>query len=67
MKTSDYNKVALTFINKLEGYKTFFKNLHWSANHLTAHRLIDDILSDLIEFQDTIAARPSGSFLPLAL
>jgi DNA-binding ferritin-like protein len=44
----------------LEGFKTKFKNLHWSAVHLTMHRVIDELLDELGDYQDTIAETSMG-------
>jgi len=55
-----YLALSLDFINDLEGYKTSFKNFHWSAPDLTYHRQIDSFLDKLIEFQDEIAEQSQG-------
>lgn len=53
---------ALKFINKLEGYKTKFKNLHWSASNDMLHQRVDQLLSDLSEFQDEVSEDLQGTF-----
>ena len=45
----------LLMVNKLEGWKTAIKNLHWSAINLSQHRLCDDIASEIADIQDTIS------------
>ena len=49
------NKNILSFINELEGFKTAIKNLHWSSNNLSQHKLCDDIAESIAEFQDQIS------------
>lgn len=48
-------KDILTIVNKLEGWKTAIKNLHWDAKNLSQHRLCDDIAGDVADIQDTIS------------
>jgi hypothetical protein len=49
------NKKVLDFVNKLEGYKTAIKQLHWDSNSLSQHELCDDIADSIAEFQDTVS------------
>ena len=49
------NSKVLTFINKLEGYKTAIKQLHWDAKNMSQHELCDDIAESIAEFQDTVS------------
>ena len=49
------NKTVLSFVNKLEGYKTAIKQLHWDAKNLSQHELCDDIADSIAEFQDTVS------------
>ena len=60
METERYYNLSLNFICKLEGYKTLLKNIHWSAPQLTYHREIDDLLDEVIEFQDIVAEESMG-------
>ena len=60
MDNSGYYGMSLAYINQLEGFKTFFKNLHWSAYHLTYHKVIDDALNAINEAQDEIAETSQG-------
>ena len=46
---------VLKFINKLEGYKTAVKNLHWSSKNLSQHKLFDDVADSLSDFQDKVS------------
>lgn len=45
----------IEFINKLEGWKTRCKNLHWSAYKKNIHVYLDEFLGILSDFQDSIA------------
>lgn len=52
----------LNMINKLEGFKTKLKELHWafrdetiSYKNLNFHKQVDELLSDVSEFQDKFA------------
>lgn len=49
------NKTVLSFVNKLEGYKTAIKQLHWDAKNMSQHELCDDIADSIAEFQDTVS------------
>ncbi len=49
------NKKVLSFVNKLEGYKTAIKQLHWNAKNMSQHELCDDIAESIAEFQDTVS------------
>lgn len=48
-------KSILSYINKLEGYKTAIKSLHWNADSLSQHQLCDDIAESISEHQDQIS------------
>ena len=43
------------FIQKLEGFKVRFKELHWNAIGTPEHLLIDRILDEISDFQDKFA------------
>lgn len=47
--------VIIAYINKLHGYKTAVKNLHWSAKNMSEHKLCDDIISLIDDNEDEIA------------
>ena len=50
----------INFINKLEGFKTKCKNLHWSAPKKNIHVYLDDFLSVMSDYQDNIAEDYQG-------
>ena len=45
----------ITFLNKLEGWKTKCKNLHWAAPNRSIHVYLDDFLVVLSNYQDGLA------------
>ena len=45
----------LDFINKLEGWKTKCKNLHWAAPKNNVHVRLDEFLEVISDYQDTVA------------
>lgn len=47
--------VFLNFINKLEGYKTKCKNLHWAAPKKNIHVYLDEFLDIISDYQDGLA------------
>ena len=49
------NKTILNYVNKLEGYKSSIKELHWDAKSLSQHKLCDDIASLIADFQDQVS------------
>ena len=49
------NKKVLSFVNKLEGWKSGIKSLHWDADSLSQHELCDKIADTIAEFQDTVS------------
>ena len=50
----------INFIKKLEGFKTKCKNLHWSAPKKNIHVYLDDFLSVMSDYQDSIAEDYQG-------
>ena len=50
----------LNYINKLEGWKTKCKGLHWSASDLNTHLTLDQFLKVISDYQDTIAEEIMG-------
>lgn len=50
----------LEILNKLEGYKTKCKNLHWAAEKMNTHKLLDEFLSVISDYQDSIAEEIMG-------
>ena len=49
------NKVILSYVNKLEGYKSAIKAFHWGSKNLSQHELCDDIASEISDFQDLVS------------
>lgn len=45
----------INYINRLEGFKTKCKNLHWAAPKKNIHVYLDDFLGIISDFQDTVA------------
>lgn len=63
----------LNYLNILEGVKTRVKNVHWAAKRLPnsdklgAHRLLDDLLSLVSDFQDLVAEQSMGHYGPIEM
>ena len=53
--TNNPESLFLNFINKLEGWKTKCKNLHWAAPKKNIHEYLDDFLGLLSDYQDGLA------------
>lgn len=51
----DKSSLIIDFINQIEGWKTKCKNLHWAAPKKNIHVYLDEFLSVLSEFQDSLA------------
>jgi hypothetical protein len=52
----DFDKEPfLSFICKLEGWKTRCKNLHWSAPKKNIHVYLDEFLEIMSDYQDALA------------
>jgi hypothetical protein len=49
------NDVFIDFLNKIEGWKTRCKNLHWAAYRKNTHEYLDDFLEILSDYQDGLA------------
>ena len=67
---TDVKSAIIEFINKLEGWKTKCKNLHWSAPRKNIHIYLDEFLSILSDYQDSLAEETMGifdKFLPTML
>lgn len=45
----------INFLNKLEGWKTKCKNLHWAAPKKNIHVYLDEFLDILSDYQDNLA------------
>ena len=50
----------INFINKLEGFKTKCKNLHWAAPKKNIHVYLDEFLGILSDYQDSVAEDYQG-------
>ena len=50
--TSDF---FINFLNRLEGWKTKCKNLHWAAPKKNIHVYLDEFLGILSDYQDSLA------------
>ena len=59
-------KVVLDFVNKLEGYKTAVKSLHWSSSNMSEHELFDKIADSVKDIQDVVSESEQGMTSPLA-
>lgn len=46
---------VIEFLNKIEGWKTRCKNLHWSAPKKNVHEYLDEFYAELMMFQDELA------------
>lgn len=57
--TSDF---FINFLNRLEGWKTKCKNLHWAAPNDSIHRRLDDLNEILSDYQDTLAEDYMGIY-----
>ena len=57
---SDNTQLFIGFINRLEGWKTKCKNLHWSAPKKNIHVYLDEFLSILSDYQDGLAEGYQG-------
>lgn len=53
---------VLEYLGILEGYKTKYKNLHWSAENDAIHVRIDEFLDILGDHQDEIAEAAQGIY-----
>lgn len=60
--TGDALSPFINYVCLLEGYKTKFKNLHWSALNDPVHLRIDEFLSKIGDYQDLIAEETQGIY-----
>lgn len=65
-KGGSEKSTMLSYVNLLEGYKTKFKNLHWSAKDDPLHKRVDEFLAELSSFQDSISEDIQGTIGPFA-
>lgn len=54
-RPQDITSIFIGFLNKLEGWKTKCKNLHWAAPKKNIHVYLDEFLSVLSDYQDGLA------------
>lgn len=52
----------LSYINKIQAYKTAIKNLHWDSKKMSEHKLWDDFDEEIDEYQDKIAEIAQGIY-----
>lgn len=48
------NDFIMSLENRLHGYHTRLKELHFSAPNMSTHKLIDEFDEDLLEFDDEV-------------
>lgn len=61
-KEGKNDKVLMcAYINALEGYKTKFKNLHWSADNDALHLRVDEFSGALSAYQDAVSEDIQGT------
>lgn len=58
--TSNPSQLFIDFINRLEGWKTKCKNLHWAAPKKNIHVYLDEFLEILSGYQDGLAEEYQG-------
>lgn len=58
--TFNGSEFFISFINKLEGYKTKCKNLHWAAPKKNIHVYLDEFLEKIQDYQDSLAEEYMG-------
>lgn len=52
----------IDFLNRLEGWKTKCKNLHWASFKKNIHTYLDDFLKVLQDYQDGLAEEEMGIY-----
>lgn len=50
------------YINRLEGFKTAIKNLHWNAKKMSEHEFMDNLEDILSNHQDDVAEIAQGVY-----
>ena len=70
MKQEDPNmnpsEFFISFLNRLEGWKTKCKNLHWAAPKRNIHVYLDEFLEILSDYQDSLAEEIQGILCHMA-
>lgn len=59
-KVQESQNIFITFISKIEGWKTRCKNLHWDAPRKNIHVYLDEFLEILSDYQDSLAEEIMG-------
>lgn len=61
-ESRDFNRSQffINFLNRLEGWKTKCKNLHWAAPKKNIHVYLDEFLEVLSDYQDGLAEEYQG-------
>lgn len=59
-KSLEGNQFFINFLNKLEGWKTKCKNLHWAAPKKNIHVYLDEFLDIMSDYQDSLAEEYQG-------
>ena len=54
-------QLYIDFINKLEGWKTRCKALHWNSPQMNIHKTLDEFLDVLNDYEDTLAEGIMGA------
>lgn len=54
------NEFFINFLNRIEGWKTKCKNLHWAAPKKNIHVYLDEFLEVLSDYQDSLAEEYQG-------
>ena len=54
------SQLFINFLNQLEGWKTKCKNLHWAAPKKNIHVYLDEFLTILSDYQDSLAEEYQG-------
>ena len=63
--TGEMNSISvklIDFINRLEGWKTKCKNLHWASHKRNIHKYLDEFLDIISEYQDGLAEEEMGIY-----
>lgn len=56
------SQLFINFLNRLEGWKTKCKNLHWASFKKNIHTYLDDFLEILVDYQDSLAEEEMGIY-----
>ena len=58
--TDDLNTIVLNLIAALESSHVRFRELHWAADKLSEHKLLDEIDNEVLELLDEVAELSMG-------